>query len=99
MTPKALQRRNAPPRFRVEAEPGRAQTKGELEFSGQASPIYKVPNVTLKVSAEPLRVVLRDESGSARRLSMKPVSFGSQNLVGRSRELPNTPLADDGGVW
>ncbi len=72
---------------------------GVVDSAYSSAPVFKVPNVKLNFSAEPLRVVLRDESGVPRHLSMNPVSFGSQNLVGRARELSSAVPADDEGVW
>jgi hypothetical protein len=85
------------------AEPRResaaGRTGGELNFGLSTSPVIKASNVKLEVSAEPLRMVVRDESGAARRVAMKPVSFGAQNPVGKPRAVSNTSLADDEGVW
>ncbi len=75
------------------------RTEGELSFGLSTSPVIKASNVKLEVSAEPLRIVVRDESGAARRVAMKPVSFGAQNPVGKPRAVSNTSLADDEGVW
>lgn len=53
----------------------------------------------VNASAQPLRVVLRDEQGAARVVAIKSVSFGAQELVGR---LPvNAPRATQAreGVW
>lgn len=89
--------RTAAPEARREVAAGR--TEGELSFGLATSPVIKAPNVKLEVSAEPLRVVVRDESGAARRVAMKPVSFGAQNPVGKPRAVSNTSRADDEGVW
>ena len=75
------------------------RTEGELSFGLSTSPVIKASNVKLEVSAEPLRMVVRDESGAARRVAMKPVSFGAQNPVGKPRAVSITSLADDEGVW
>lgn len=55
--------------------------------------------VQLSASRKPMRVVLRDERGASRVVSMRPVSFGSQEFVGR---LGNSFRATDPtkeGVW
>jgi hypothetical protein len=80
------------------ASRGRTQSEA-IDFGFRGNQVFSGPNVGLKVSAEPLSVVVRDENGVARRLVMRPVSFGAQNLVGRARELPSASTGDQEGVW
>jgi hypothetical protein len=78
----------------------KARPAGELEFGLSTSPVVTGSNVKLEVSSQPLRVVMRDEHGTPRRLAMRPVSFGAQNPVGKRRKTPETTtVADSGGVW
>lgn len=88
---------------RVAAEPraevAKARSEGELEFGLSTSPVVKGSNVKLEVSSEPMRVVLRDERGTARRLPMNPVSFGAQSPVGKRRGPTPINAADNEGVW
>lgn len=81
------------------AEAAKAQPAGTLEFGLSTSPVVTGSNVKLEVPAGPLRVVVRDERGTARRLPMRTVSFGAQNPVGKRRETTTTTVADGGGVW
>lgn len=99
--PSRQERRRASARAATEprVEVVKAPTEGVLEFGLSTSPVVKGSNVKLEVTAEPLRVVLRDEHGTPRRLSMRPVSFGAQNPVGKRRELKTMTVADTEGVW
>ena len=54
---------------------------GVLESDFRRAPVIKGSNMSLKVSAEPLQVVLRDESGAARRVA------DVAELAGAAREL------------
>lgn len=66
-----------------------------------AQVIERSPTLTVPVdtNAEPLRVVLRDESGSQRVVPMRSVSFGSQELIAREGQAKRAPAADKEGVW
>lgn len=55
--------------------------------------------VPVNASAEPLRVVLRDEDGASRVVAIKSVSFGAQNLVGQRTRATNANLPVREGVW
>ena len=63
--------------------------------------IERGPTVTipLETSAEPLRVVLRDERGATRVVPMRAVSFGSQELIAREGAARRAPPTDKEGVW
>lgn len=94
------QRRVAPQKIPgVRHEMASARRDGVLESGFRRAPVITGSNMSLKVSAEPLQVVLRDESGSARRVAMKSVSFGAQSLVGRLREPASAFVPVQEGVW
>jgi hypothetical protein len=61
-----------------------------------AQVIHPIP---VKTSAEPLRVILRDESGAERVVPMRSVSFGSQDLLSRGTTPKPSAVAEVGGVW
>jgi hypothetical protein len=83
----------------VRHEMASARRDDVLESDFRRAPVIKGSNVSLKVSAEPLQVVLRDKSGAARRVAMKSVSFGAQSLVGRLREPASASVPAHEGVW
>jgi hypothetical protein len=55
--------------------------------------------IAVKASAEPLRIIMRDERGAGHIVPMRSVSFGSQNVL--TREAAGRPpvAAEVGGVW
>ena len=53
----------------------------------------------MKASAEPLRVILRDERGAERVVPMRGVSFGSQDFLARGASGRPSVAAEVGGVW
>jgi len=55
--------------------------------------------ISVKASAEPLRVILRDERGAERVVSMPGVSFGSQDFLARGAAGRPASAAEVGGVW
>jgi hypothetical protein len=55
--------------------------------------------ITLRSSAEPLRMIMRDERGAERVVPMKTVSFGSQDLLAREAALGQTNAVKVEGVW
>jgi hypothetical protein len=55
--------------------------------------------IPVKASAEPMRVILRDEGGAERVVSMRSVSFGSQSFLARDAVAKPPAAAEDGGVW
>lgn len=59
----------------------------------------RVLTLPLKSSAEPLRVILRDERGAERVVPMRSVSFGSQSLLTRDASLKQAGASEVGGVW
>ncbi|MCA1593982.1 MAG: hypothetical protein LC754_15285 [Acidobacteria bacterium] len=73
----------------------RGEVPSNFEVPGRVPPVA----ITVSSSADPLRVVLRDERGGVRYVSMKPVSFGAQDSVGRLRERATARLADKEGIW
>jgi hypothetical protein len=59
----------------------------------------QVIHLHLKTSAEPLRVILRDERGTERVVPMRSVSFGSQSFLAREAATRPSAAAEVGGVW
>jgi hypothetical protein len=55
--------------------------------------------IPVGVPAEPLRVILRDSHGAEQVVSMRTVSFGSQELIAREGARRQTAAAEDEGVW
>jgi hypothetical protein len=55
--------------------------------------------ISVKASAEPLMVILRDERGAERVVPMRSVSFGSQDLLSRGTTRRSPVFAEVGGVW
>ncbi len=55
--------------------------------------------ISVKASAEPLRVIVRDERGAERVVSMRGVSFGSQDFLARGASGRPAVAAEVGGVW
>jgi hypothetical protein len=55
--------------------------------------------IPLETAAAPLRLILRDERGAERVVSMRAVSFGAQDLITREGTLRQTITARDEGVW
>jgi hypothetical protein len=66
-------------------------------FSDYSAPV--ISRIPVSASAEPLRVVLRDESGAARVVSMRSVSFGSQQLLAREGAARPASVKNVEGVW
>lgn len=55
--------------------------------------------IEVKASAEPLRIILRDERGAGRVVPMRSVSFGSQDFLSREAAIRPPSAAEVGGVW
>ena len=55
--------------------------------------------VPVNSSAQPLKIVLRDDEGQARVVSIKSVSFGAQEFGGRTSGRTRHALANPEGVW
>lgn len=73
---------------RESAELLRAASKGSMPVA-----------VPVSTSAQPLRVVLRDEHGESRVVAIKSVSFGAQNLMGQRTRATSGNLPVREGVW
>jgi hypothetical protein len=58
-----------------------------------------ITGIPVKASAEPLRVILRDERGAERIVPMRSVSFGSQDFLARGAAAKPSAVAEVGGVW
>lgn len=85
-----------------------AARAGKRAEAGLDSRTYSVgssrvlaPAVAVPVggSADSMRVVLRDENGSARVVPVRSVSFGSQELIANGPEGRRTPATTKEGVW
>jgi hypothetical protein len=67
-----------------------------IEISVTGAPV--ITGIPVKASAEPLRMILRDERGAERVVPMRSVSFGSQDFLSRGGAA--RPAATEvGGVW
>ncbi|MFL6335267.1 MAG: hypothetical protein ACJ754_18290 [Pyrinomonadaceae bacterium] len=58
-----------------------------------------ITGIPVKASAEPLRVILRDERGAGRVVPMRSVSFGSQDFLARGAAVKPSAAVEVGGVW
>jgi hypothetical protein len=78
-------------------EPRERVVRNTLISSVESAPVLRP--IAVRASAEPLRIILRDERGAGRVVPMRGVSFGSQDFL--SREAAGRPpvAAEAGGVW
>lgn len=53
----------------------------------------------LPASAKPLKVVLKDQQGVARELSVPPISFGSRDMLGGHAQVLRASATNGQGVW
>lgn len=83
--------------FRGARRAGFVQRTAVSSFT--AARVLRPVTITLKAPAEPLRMILRDESGAARVVPMRAVSFGSQNVLSREPALRPASAVEVGGVW
>ncbi|MCA1635202.1 MAG: hypothetical protein LC802_16290 [Acidobacteria bacterium] len=65
----------------------------------QTSSRTSTPAVAVRTPAVPLQVVLRDERGAARLVSMRSVSFGAQDMMRQGRNVVPASYKDKEGVW
>ncbi|HZT59076.1 MAG TPA: hypothetical protein VFA21_10660 [Pyrinomonadaceae bacterium] len=73
-------------------------TTNSLSLS--AAPVISIPlKIQVGAPAEPLRVVLRDEKGTAHVVPMRTVSFGSQELLSRDVAVTRSGAKNEEGVW
>lgn len=81
--------------------PGVAGAKNSLTAAlNSARVIERSPTlIPVDTTAEPLRVVLRDERGAARVVPMRSVSFGSQELIAREGQGRRAAAMEKEGVW
>jgi hypothetical protein len=68
-----------------------------LVYSVTGAPV--ITGIPVKTSAEPLRVILRDERGAERVVPMRSVSFGSQDFLARGATAKPAAAVQVGGVW
>ena len=72
---------------------GRADVEpGTLESSVTGAQV-------IRLSPEPLRVIVRDERGAERVVPMRSVSFGSQDFLSRGTAAKPAATVEVGGVW
>lgn len=92
---------------RVPQRGARAE-RGTAEFAERAAPVLKgdelafaTPPVAVRLPASrrAMRVMLRDERGASRAVSMRPVSFGAQEFVSHLANLRRTSNTSKEGVW
>ena len=80
------------------AEEGRrVSADNTLTASVTSAPI--ISRIPLGNSPETLRVVLRDEHGTARVVPVRAVSFGSQELLARESASRRVSVKENEGVW
>ena len=84
--------------LRGAGRPSLAREKAVRDFGPTAGRPQGV-TIALKAPAEPLRMVLRDERGARRVVSMRSVSFGSQDLLARETALREGADSKVEGVW
>jgi hypothetical protein len=112
-TPSGLQGKQSKVKTRATSSPrakeialrepaGQANTKNYLTSAVTGAGIIeqgRTVRISLDTSAQPLRVVLKDERGASRVVPMRSVSFGSQELIAREGQRRGAPSADKEGVW
>jgi len=74
----------------------KVSTNNTLIASATSAPVI---SLTLGNSPETLRVVLRDEHGTARVVPVRAVSFGSQELLARESAGRRASVKENEGVW
>ncbi len=67
--------------------------------AGQVAMLSTPVPLKLPAGQQPMRVVLRDDSGASRVVSVRTVSFGSQQFVGGLRTSFRPPGETKEGVW
>ncbi len=55
--------------------------------------------IPVRISMQPVKVLLRDERGTSRVVSLEPVTFGAQDFVKRAGGEKSAPLPSKEGVW
>lgn len=106
VTPSVIQRRRAGARpsrevaARLDVRAAVTQRNTSL-FSSTQAPVITGRGVTiaLKTTAEPMRMILRDERGAGRVVPMRAVSFGSQEFIARDSVRRQLTVAEKEGVW
>jgi hypothetical protein len=98
----AVQRSRAATRQSAAKTDSRAAVQRDTsDFSFSQAPVVYGRGVTIavKASAEPMRMILRDERGAGRVVPMRSVSFGAQELITREGVGRQATAAEDEGVW
>jgi hypothetical protein len=75
------------------------QTSDSSVRASQTLRLNEPVALPVNLSAQPLRVVLRDEQGASRVVAIRSVSFGAQELVGRSPVAAPRVTQVREGVW
>jgi hypothetical protein len=85
---------------KLEGRPAMPQ-RNTADFSVTQAPVITGRGVTiaLRMTAEPMRMILRDERGAGRVVPMRAVSFGSQELIARDSVSRQLTAAENEGVW
>jgi len=84
---------------------GRSQARAEGRLASNTFVVRSAPVFEIKMpvpvggSADSMRVVLKDENGSARVVPVRSVSFGSQELIARGPAGRRPAAANKEGVW
>ena len=94
----ARQSREVAARLNVRAAMSQRNT---ADFSVTQAPVItgRGMTITLKTTAEPMRMILRDERGAGRIVPMRTVSFGSQQFMARESMSRQATVAENEGVW
>jgi hypothetical protein len=68
---------------------------GAAPFSAGTNPIIELP---VRSASQPMRIFVDDKSGAKRTLTLEPVVFGSQDLMGRNPTTTSS-AATSQGIW
>jgi hypothetical protein len=79
----------------IDAGIGSAKVTNLTEMINVGGPIVQVP---ISASGKPVEVLLNEPNGEKRRVSLKPVTFGSQNMIDSGATASAPPPASR-GVW
>ena len=97
----AVRKRSArPPRAGVElTDDAVLETRDSAFAAAQNFTVGEPIPLPVNPSAQPLRVVLRDEQGASRVVAINPVSFGAQEFVGQGGGTVRAKQPPREGVW
>ena len=77
----------------------RADVAQQNTFINSVTGARVITRIPVKASAEPLRIILRDERGTGRVVPVRSVSFGSQDFLAREAAIRSSVASEVGGVW